>query len=85
MSLVGPGEGHGMIKNFLDIFAKKIRAVSSLFFLARAEPEPIFFGPGRARATNMPRASTSQNIFLSSLFEPQKYQCKNVLTSVNIC
>ena len=32
-----------------------IRARSSLFFMAQAEPEPVFFSPGQARATdNMP-------------------------------
>ena len=47
---------------------KLVRAGSSLFFQARAEPEPIFFGPGRARAiTFMPRAFMSQKNFYSSL------------------
>ena len=38
------------------------RAGSSLFFQARAEPEPRFLGPSRARATN---------IFASSHHEPK--------------
>ena len=50
------------------------RAGSSLFFQARAEPEPRFLGPSRARATNIwPRATTSQKFPHSSLLRAKKF------------
>ena len=47
---------------------------SSLFFLARVEPEPIFFRSGQALATDW--AYAGQNISVRAYFEPQKYQWK---------
>ena len=65
-------------------YLKKIsdsRDGSSLFFLARVEPEPIFFGSGQAWATDfVSRAYMSQKNFCSSLLRASKMPMK-----VEIC
>ena len=54
---------------------------SSLFFLDRVEPEPIFFGSGRAWATDfVSRAYVSQKKFCLSLLRASKIPMK-----VEIC
>ena len=59
----------------------KNRDGSSLFFLDRVEPEPIFFGSGRAWATDFAsRAYTSPKKFCSSLLRASKIPMK-----VEIC
>ena len=54
---------------------------SSLFFLDRVKPEPIFFGSGRAWATDFAsRANASPKKFCSSLLRASKIPMK-----VEIC
>ena len=70
----------GVLKFMLPTFIVT-RNGSSLFFLDRVEPEPIFFGSGQAWATDfVSRAYASQKKFCSSLLRASKIPMK-----VEIC